>query len=61
MTESVNSDGHQLHQYQQNEQSPLILTELVEHKSTTTYDAGNPGRCLGQVHTFGGIKPINLI
>jgi len=25
------SDGHQLHQYQQSEQSPLILTELTEH------------------------------
>jgi hypothetical protein len=61
MKESVNSDGHQLHQYQQNEQSPLTLTGLVEHKNTTTYDAGNPGRCLGQAHTFGGIKPINLI
>ena len=24
--ESLNSDGHQFHQYQQNEQSPLILT-----------------------------------
>ena len=25
-------DGHQFHQYQQNEQSPLILTELVHKK-----------------------------
>jgi hypothetical protein len=30
--ESLNSDGHKFHQYQQNEQSPLILTELTEHK-----------------------------
>ena len=30
--ENLNSDGHQFHQYQQNEQSPLILTELTEHK-----------------------------
>jgi hypothetical protein len=30
--ESLNNDGHQFHQYQQNEQSPLILTELTEHK-----------------------------
>jgi hypothetical protein len=30
------SDGHQFHQYQQNEQSPLILTELTEHKKNTT-------------------------
>ena len=35
--------GHLFHQYQQNEQSPLILTELTEHKRTTTYDVGNPG------------------
>ena len=27
-----NNDGHQFHQYQQNKQSPLILTELTEHK-----------------------------
>jgi hypothetical protein len=25
-TESLNSDGQQFHQYQQNQQSPLILT-----------------------------------
>ena len=29
--ESLNSYGHQFHQYQQNEQSALILTELTEH------------------------------
>ena len=39
---SVNIDGHLLHQYQQNEQSSLILIELAEHKKTKTYDAGNP-------------------
>ena len=26
LKESINSDSHQFHQYQQNEQSPLILT-----------------------------------
>jgi hypothetical protein len=30
--ENLNSDGHQFNQYQQNKQSPLILTELAEHK-----------------------------
>jgi hypothetical protein len=30
--ERWNSNGHQFHQYQQNEQSPLILTERTEHK-----------------------------
>jgi len=29
---SFNSECYQFHQYQQNEQSPLILTELTEHK-----------------------------
>ena len=57
----VNIDGHQLHQYQQNERSPLILTELAEHKKSTTYDAGNPGPCLRQAQKFGVIKPVNLI
>ena len=28
---SVSSDGQQFHHYQQNDQSPLILTELPEH------------------------------
>jgi hypothetical protein len=32
----INSDGHQFHQYQQNEQSPLILNE--HKKRTMTYD-----------------------
>ena len=27
---SLNSDGHKFHQYQQNEQSPLILTKLTD-------------------------------
>ena len=27
-----NNDGHQFHQYQRNEQSLLILTELTEYK-----------------------------
>ena len=27
--EGLNSDGNQFHQYQENEQSPLILTELT--------------------------------
>ena len=47
--ESLNRDGHQFHQYQQNEQSPLSLTEITEQKNnTTTYDVENPGPCLRQ-------------
>jgi hypothetical protein len=30
--DSINSDGHQFHWYQQNEQSSLILTELISIK-----------------------------
>jgi len=30
--ETLNSDVQQFHKYQQNEQSPLTLTELTEHK-----------------------------
>ena len=32
MKKSLNSDGYQFHQYQQNEQLPLILIEFTEHK-----------------------------
>ena len=34
----LKSDGHKFHQYQQNEQSPLILTELTEHKAKKDHD-----------------------
>ena len=37
---SLNSDGHQFHQYQQNEQSPFASSE---HKKITAYDVGNQG------------------
>jgi len=40
--ESLNSDGQQFHQYQQNKQSPLIVTHWTQ-KHTMTYDVGNPG------------------
>ena len=53
-----NNDGHQFHQYQQNEQSPLILSELTEHKKTMTYDLGNSGSGLGQAQKCGSVKPV---
>jgi hypothetical protein len=31
-----NSNGHQFHQYQQNQQSSLMLTGLTEHKKAWT-------------------------
>jgi len=42
-----NRDGHQFHQYQQN-----------EHKKTMIFDVGNSGSVLGQAQTDGGIKPL---
>jgi len=39
--ESLNSDGHQFQHFQQKEQSPLILTELTEHKKKSTCDIRN--------------------
>jgi len=35
MKESLNNDGQQFHQYQQNEQSPLTITELNTKKTMT--------------------------
>ena len=32
MNKNLNRDDHQFHQYQQNEQSLLILTELTEYQ-----------------------------
>jgi hypothetical protein len=36
--ESLNSDGQQFHQYQQNEQPTLILTELTKRKKKEDND-----------------------
>ena len=52
MKEIVNNDGYQFHQYRQNEKSPLILTELTEHKKTLTYDVGNSDPGLEQAQTW---------
>jgi hypothetical protein len=56
--ESLNSVDHEFHKYQQNKQSPLILTE---YKNNTTYNVGIPGPVLGQTYKCGGIKPVNGI
>jgi hypothetical protein len=55
--------GHQFHQYQQSEQSPLILTELNELKKTMTCDIGNPGLGLGQAQKCGrgNVKVCNFL
>ena len=41
--------------------SPLILTELTEHKQTTTYDIGNLGPGSEQVQKCGTIKPTSVM
>ena len=38
---------NQFHQYQQNEQSHLIQTEITQHKKTMPYDVRNPDPGLG--------------
>ena len=58
---NLNSDGNQFQQYQQNEQSSLILTELTENKKAMTYDVGNPNPGLQQAQICGGVKLVNGI
>jgi len=66
--ESLNSDGHQLHQYQQSKQLYLIFNHSFKQwwpinsiniiktnteKKPTTYDIGNPGPGFGQAKKCG--------
>ena len=57
---TLDNEYYQCHQYQQNEQSPLILTHWTQNK-TTTNDVGNPGPGLGQSQNYGRFKPVNDI
>jgi hypothetical protein len=52
--ESLNSDGQQFHQYEQNEQSAFILTEFTEHKNMFTNDGQ-------EIHQYQQIKKPHLI
>jgi hypothetical protein len=38
----MKKDSYQFHHHQQNEKSSLTITELTEHKETTTCDVRNP-------------------
>jgi hypothetical protein len=51
--ESLNSDGQQFHQYQQNEQPPLTAN------NTMTYGVGNQVPILGQTKTCNRAKSVN--
>jgi hypothetical protein len=52
--DSLNSDGHQFHQYQQSKQLPLTANESNTEK-ITTYSVGNPGPSLVQANKCGGV------
>ena len=53
--ESLNSDGQQFHQYQQNEQSPLTFIKCKQ-KRTKIHDFENPGPGWGQAQNYVGAK-----
>ena len=59
--ESLNSGGQQFQQYRQNEQSPLILTELTEHKKDDDLQCWKSRSSSGQAQNGGRIKPVNGI
>ena len=61
--ESLNSDGEQFHQYQQNEPSPLTfkLYSLNTNKKTTRYKVGNLGHDLGQAQKYVVVKLVTMI
>ena len=57
--EILNSDGQQLHQYKQNEQSPS--SQIIEHKKDHVNWRWNPAPVLLQANTCGCVKPVNGI
>ena len=59
MKRKLKQGCNQFHQYQQNEQSPQILTVLTEHKAITTYDVGNLSHSIGQTHQCGWVFHVN--
>ena len=52
--ESLNSGDQQFDQYQQNEQSPLILNHGTQNR-TTAYDVGNPCPMVTLTQKCGGV------
>ena len=54
--ESLNSDGQQIHRYQQTNNHRKSL-----YFKKKTYDVGNPGSGLGQAQISWGAKPVNGI
>jgi hypothetical protein len=58
--ESLNCDGLQFHQYQENKQSAPTFSLNPKIKNTT-YDVKNPGRGLEQLQECQKVKPVNGI
>jgi len=56
MKRKLNGDGHKFYQYLQNKQSPIILTELPEHKKDH-----NIWRCKSRSCTDYTITSIKII
>ena len=55
--ESLNSNGHPFHQYQQSKQQPLILTELTEHSKRALHVTLEIQPCT----QCGGVKPVSVL
>jgi hypothetical protein len=58
MKRNLSSDDQQFHKYQQNKQSPLILTELTKHKKDHKCDVGIPCPGLGQAQHAAGLNRL---
>ena len=57
--ESLNNNGLRCHQYQQNEQPHLILTELTEHQqNSTAYEVGHQCPDFGRTRKYFCLKLI---
>ena len=59
--EILNSDRHKSHQYQQNQLSPLILTELTKHKKVHDIFRLKSWSWFKTDTKSGGVKPIHGI
>jgi len=59
--ESLNSDGQQIHIYQQNNHLWPPLTEHTKKRPWHIYDTGNSDTGLVEAQTFIGVKPYLFV
>ena len=59
--ESLNSDGQQFYQFQQNKPPPVTSNHLKKNIENTTYYIGKPVSVLGQAQQCGKVKLVNGI